>query len=217
MIVIPWQGPSGQPYTRAELEAMVNPTMPNQPEAVPWALYDQQNLTTAVATPNGFFIAQNADKTLSNLEGPGQLPDPQYFIVHYASCDIQQIPVATALANEPNSALANVENILKTCRTTFEFSMSNKLYGPFPLSMCHATGGATGSGFGYGTAANGTSTFVVNNGIPGSGGFPFAGALVIPPKIGFSITLRNTTAYTLVGGPIGARMTLVGTLYRRVA
>jgi len=215
MIVIPWQGPNGQAYTRAELDAMSNPTFANQPEAIPWFLFDQQNATTALAVPIVFFQTIQADKTLGNMEGPGQLPDPQYLIVHYAACDIMQQPVLTVAASV-NVGLANVENILKVARAGFEFNMSNKRYGPFPLTTTAATGGATGSGYGYGTDAAGESVFLVNNGIPGSGGYPFSGAVVIPPKIGFDITIRNTVAYTLVGGPIGIRFVLAGTLYRRV-
>lgn len=214
MVIIPWQ----PAMTKADLDAIANPAMANEPEVVPWALYSTQAVANAATGPFVFFTGQGTeatDKTLSNMEGPGQLPDPQYMVVHYVACDILQVPVATALANEPNSALANVENILKTCRATFNVVMSNKNYGPFPLTMCHATGGASFSGYGYGTAANGTSAGVVNNGIPGSGGFPFSGALVIPPKIGFSVSVNLAVAATL-SATVNIRMSLVGALYRRV-
>ncbi len=212
MIIIPWE----PALTRADLDLMSNPIAANQPEVVPWQLYDTQNITTAVATPLVFFGGQNNDKTLSNMEGPGQLTDPQYFIVHYLAADFLQAPAATALANEPNSALANVENVLKTVRATFTFSMSNKQYGPFSLTMAHGTGGASFSGYGYGTAANGTSAGVVNNGIVGSGGFPFSGAVVIPPKVGFNVTVNFSAAPTIVAGPLPLRLSLIGALYRRV-
>lgn len=212
MIIIPWQ----PALTRDELDAMANPQSAGQPEVIPWQLYDTQSVATTNAGPFTFFTTVNNDKTMSNMEGPGQLPDPQYFIVQYIACDILQIPAATALTGEPNSALANVENILKAIRSTFTFNMSNKRYGPFSLTMCHSTGGASFSGYGYGTAANGTSAGVVNNGIPGSGGFPLSGALVIPPKIGFDVTINFGAACTLVGGPVLIRMSLVGSLYRRV-
>jgi hypothetical protein len=211
MIVIPWQ----PALSRDELDALANPMFANQPEVVPWQLYDTQAVANAATGPFVFYQAINVDKTLSNMEGPGQLPDPQYLVVHYVACDILQIPTATALASEPNQGLANVENLLKTCRATFEFNMSNKRYGPFSLTMTAATGGATGAGYGYGSAANGTSTFVVNNGIPGSGGYPFSGALVIPPKIGFDVTVRLATAATL-SATVNVRISLVGALYRRV-
>lgn len=212
MVIIPWQ----PALTRAELDEEVSPSNPNQPEVIPWQLYDTQSQATGVSTTLVFYQTIQGDKTLGNMEGPGQLPDPQYFVVHYAACDILQVPVATALASEPNGGWANVENMLKTCRASFELNMSNKRYGPFSLTMCHATGGATGAGYGYGTAANGTSAGLVNNGVPGSGGFPFGGALVIPPKIGFDVKILWGTAPTLVGGPINIRFSLVGALYRRV-
>lgn len=212
MIVIPWQ----PPLSRDDLEAIAYPEQANQPEVIPWALYDTQNLTTASAAPLTFFVNQNNDKTLSNMEGPGQLPDPQFFQLFYVAADILQIPVATALAGEPNAAIANVENVLKTNRATFSLTLANKNYGPFPLTFAHSTGGATFSGYAYGTAANGTSAGVTNNGIPGTGGFPFSGALVIPPKNSFNVTVQFAGALTLVGGPIPLRMCLVGNLYRRV-
>ena len=212
MITIPWR----PAMTESELKGIVNPQSAGEPEVIPWQLYDTQDATTAVAAPLVFYTAQNNDKTLCNMEGAGALPDPQYFEVQYIACDILQLTVATALASEPNAAIANLDNIHRTNRATVEFSMSNKLYGPFSLSMCHATGGITGNGYGYGTAANGTSAFAVNNGVPGGGGFPFCGALVIPPKINFSATIRFAGALTLVGGPIKIRLSLVGSLYRRV-
>src|SRR5690348_16451343 len=114
MVIIPWQ----PALTRAELDDLANPQSANQPEVVPWALYDTQAVANAAAGPFTYFTALNTDKTLSNMEGPGQLPDPQYVIVHYVACDILQIPTATSLANEPNAALANVENLLKTVLAT---------------------------------------------------------------------------------------------------
>jgi len=211
MVIIPWMPAK----TRSELEAIANPQQANQPEVIPWQLYDSQDIANAAAGPFSFFVNQNNDKTISNMEGPGQLPDPQYFEVFYLAADFLQIPTATALANEPNQALANVENILKTCRATFTVNLANKRYGPFSLTMAHSTGGATFSGYGYGTAANGTSSGVVNNGVPGTGGFPFSGALVIPPKTGFDVVVALGAAAT-VSATLKLRLSLVGNLYRKV-
>lgn len=211
MVIIPWS----PPRTRAELEALVNPDRANQPEVVPWQLYDTQSVATGNTGPFTFFVAQNNDKTLSNMEGPGQLPDPQYFEVFYVACDILQIPTLTD-GTSVNAAAANVENILKTCRATFTLNIANKRYGPFSLTMAHSTGGATGFGYAEGATAAGATVAVVNNGIPGSGGFPFSGAVVIPPKNGFDVTVALGTATTLVSGPVNVRMSLVGNLYRRV-
>lgn len=213
MIIIPWQPAA----SRDQLDAMANPMFANQPEVVPWQLYDTQSLATGTQGPLVFYQAINADKTMSNMEGPGQLPDPQYFVVHYIALDILQVPTSeVAVAGTSNAGLQNVENILKTCRATIEFNMSNKRYGPFSATMTAATGGATFSGYAMGTLAAGITSGVVNNGIPGSGGYPFSGALVIPPKIGFDVTIRLGANATLIGGPLNLRTSLVGALYRRV-
>lgn len=211
MIIIPWQ----PALTRDDLDALANPMFANQPEVVPWQLYDTQSIATGAAGPFVFFQSINVDKTLSNMEGPGQLPDPQYLVVHYVACDFLQAPAVqdgTAVA----ANVANVENILRTCRATLEFNMSNKRYGPFSLTMTAATGGTTGFGAAEGATAAGSFTMVANNGIPGAGGYPFSGALVIPPKIGFDVTIRLGTAATILSGPINCRISLVGALYRRV-
>lgn len=211
-IFFPWK-----PAKSADdLKNIAFPELASQPEVIPHIFFDTQSLATGTGGPLSFFVNTNNDKTMSNMDSAGQLPDPQYFEVYYVSCDILQIPTATALAGEPNAALANVENILKTCRATFEITLASKSYGVEPLMACHSLGGASFSGYAYGTAANGTSAGVVNNGIPGSGGFPYNGALVIPPKNAFKLTVALGANCTLVGGPINIRMGLVGNWYRRV-
>jgi len=200
--------------TAAQLAAAANPLSAGQPEAQPWFLYDTQLITSGTTTSASFFVNQNADKTMSNIESGGQLPDPQYFIVHYVTCDILDPPVANA--GHAATALGPVNDIdvlLKTQRATFTFSMSNKNYGPFPLTLCHATGGATGNGTATYTAE--ASIWYGNNGIVGSGGFPFLGSLVIPPKVGFNITVNFAAAPTLSGN-INMRIGMAGVLYRRV-
>lgn len=211
MIMLPWQ----PALTRDQLDMMANPQAANVPECIPHQLYDTQSIANAATGPFSFFTTVNNDKTLSNIEAGGALPDPQYFVVQYIAADLLQIPTATALANEPNAALANVENILKTCRAILTLNISNKSYGPWTLTACHATGGATFSGYGYGTAANGTSAGAVNNGVPGSGGFPVGGAIVIPPKVNYNVTLQLATAATL-SATLPVRISLFGILYRRV-
>lgn len=209
MYFIPWQ----PALTQQELINRSDPVIANEPEILPWQLYDTQAIANAAAGPFDFFQAINADKTLSNMDGPGQLPDPQYLRIFYVACDLLQIP--TVSTNVLPVAAANVENILKTCRAVFELNMSNKRYGPFPLTMCHPTGGVTGAAYGYGALAAGVDVFAPNNGVPGSGGYPFGGAVLLPPKMPFSIRVSLAVAATL-SATLNNRMSLVGVLYRRV-
>lgn len=202
--------------TRAQLEAQANPAQANQPEALPWFLYDTQDIATAVTTPLVFFNTVQTDRSLGNMTSAGQLPDPQYFVLHYVTCDLLQTPTLDVAADK-TGALNNIEEILKTARAHWTLNISDKLYGPFPLTLCHSTGGGTGGFTGVNnTAAPTINTFQFgNNGIPGSGGFPVLGAQVIPSKVGFSLTLNFGAAPTLTA-TVKARIGLAGVLYRRV-
>lgn len=211
MFTIRWQPVK----TSGQLNAIVNPVEARQPEAIPWILYDTQQYVSATTTTLSFFTATNSDKTLSNMEASGQLPDPQYMEVQYLTCDILAVPqyVAAADGTGPGT-LTDIARLTKAARTTITFQMSNKNYGPFPLRACHSLGGETGVI--AGTTAAGAAFTSGNNGVPGSGGFPFMGALVIPPKVGFSITLNFQAAQTLLGGNTYICIGIAGTLYRRV-
>jgi hypothetical protein len=200
--------------TTGQLVNKANPQAANQPEAMPWFLYDTQLITSGTTSTLSFFTAVNADKTLSNMEQSGALADPQYFVLHYVTCDILDPPVANAgHAATALGPVNDIDIILKTQRATFTFNMSNKIYGPFPLSLCHSTGGATGAGTATYTAE--ASIWYGNNGIPGSGGFPFLGSITIPPKVGFNVTV-NMAAEPTLSGNINVRLGLAGVLYRRV-
>lgn len=200
--------------TRAELEMVANPQSANQPECFPYVLYDTQTYVDNTTTSLTFFTSTNSDKTLSNMEGSGQLPDPQWFEIHYMTCDLLATPVVNA--GHTAAALGNLQDVqllMDVGRPTFTLTISNKNYGPLPLNTCAALGGATG--FGWGTFTAEASVAYANNGIPGSGGFPWGGALVIPPKMGFNVVL-NWAAAQDISGNVPIRMGLCGVLYRRV-
>lgn len=198
--------------TRGVLARDANPQSVSQPEALPWVLFDTQAWTTAVTANQTYFTAIQNDKTLGNMEGPGQLPDPQYFEVHYIGCDFLLSPnfLAAAAATGPAN---DITQFLFAQRGTFEFNISNKRVGPFPLSFLHGSGGATGY---VSTNSATTGKFeVANNGVF-DGGFCVAGAILIPPKVSFDITLKLAAAPTLQTSPLNVRVWQAGALYRRV-
>lgn len=201
---------------KADLDLQANPSQAGQNEATPWFLFDSQDIPTASSAQVNFFTAVQGDRTLGNLVSAGQLPDPQYFQVHYITCDLLSIPTL-GLAAAVTGALSDIDNILKAARATWTLNISDKLYGPFPLTLCHSTGGATGGINAMNdTAAPTINNFQwANNGLPGSGGFPFLGSLVIPPKVGFSLAL-NFGAATTLSATVKCRMGMAGVLYRRV-
>ena len=198
--------------TRPALARAANPQSAKEPEALPWVLFDTQAWTTAVTTTQTYFTAVQNDKTLGNMEGPGQLPDPQYFEVHYIGCDFL-LPEQFLVAAAATGPITDILQFLFTQRGIFTFNISNKRVGPFPLSFLHASGGATG----YLTTNSATvgKLEYANNGIF-DGGFCVGGALLIPPKVSFDITVQLAAVPTLTNSPLNVRIWMAGALYRRV-
>lgn len=215
MISYPWQRSTGGPVmSRAQLEKMANPQSAGENEVIPHILYDTQSIANGAGGPFTYFQALQADKTLGNVPGPGQLPDPYYMIVEYVAADLLIEPAAgDSAAFTPWS---DASELLIAQRATFQVTINDKTYGPYPLVACHALGGVNAFGVLEGaTAAPGAGVFNVNNGAPGSGGFFVGGAWTIGPKVGYSLQVNLAAAPTL-SATTRLRMSLVGTLYRAV-
>jgi hypothetical protein len=200
------------PKTKAALLAQSNPQSASQPEVFPWVLFDTVSYVSGTTVTLSFFQTVQTDKSLGNMEGGGQLPDPQFFEIYKVGLDVLLRPAAQA----GHAATGPVDDIAKLTlsgRGNFIFSISNKNYGPFPLSFLHASGGPTG--FGWATMTAEAQVSYANNGIF-DGGYPINGSLVIPPKVGFSIVLNWPAALTLAAGNTNLRVWMYGALYRRV-
>lgn len=196
--------------TAEQLIAQSNPSAANQPEALPWVLYDTINYVDNTTLQLVFFGATQADRTLSNMQAGGQLPDPQFFEIAYFGLDI--LRGVTTAAGGVAGALDDIQNLILVNRPTWEFNISNKIFGPFPASFLHASGGVTG--FGYGTFTAEESIQYGNNGIF-DGGFCVSKAITIPPKVGFDITMNWNAAVNLTADVL-LRFWMAGVLHRRV-
>lgn len=199
--------------SRQQLAVQANPELANQPEALPWVLYDTQTWTSASTATANYFLSQQTDKTLGNMEGPGQLPDPQYFEIWYWGIDFLLAGINAAAPGATVSNWADINTFLFTQRLTWMFAISNKNIGPFPATFFHGSGGATG--FGYGNSGTTARFEYANNGIF-DGGYCVGGAITIPPKLGFVVTLTAAAAPTLVNGNPPVRAWQAGVLHRRV-
>lgn len=179
-----------QPLSYQELDSLSRPRNTEQPEGLPWVLYDTQTFVSASTTRLEFFTTLQTNKSLGNMDLAGSLTRGEYFMIYSIGLDIET-PV-TSNASEELGALSDVYEILFGDAAAggdagrFTFTMLSKTIGPFPLSFLHASGGPTG--FGWGTGAAGDLAQYANNGIF-DGGFPF-GQLVIAPNTQFSIVLE---------------------------
>lgn len=201
-----------QPKTRQTLAMLANPELANQPEALPWVLYDTQAFTTAVTVSQNYFLTQPGDRTLGNMEGPGQLPDPQFFEIWFWGVDFLINPAVVAAATAVGP-LTDISQFLWAQRFIWTFTISNKNIGPFPLSFFHASGGPTG--FMAATYAAPVKMEYANNGVF-DGGYGVFGSIVIPPKLGFVVSLAGAGAPTLNQSPLNVRAWKAGVLHRRV-
>lgn len=184
-------------------------------EAVAWTIYDTLTYTSAVTTQATFFTNTRPTPQLSNLSPAGQFPNPQFFRVYSASLDIGVAPLDIGAAAP--TAIRDVWRILFGSGTAGEgmpswtFTIANKTYGAFPVSMLHGTGGP--QGFGFTTAAAAGAEWA-NNSFP-DGGYSFANSILIPPQQAFQVSMAWDAAQTLVAD-INLRLSLHGTLYRRI-
>jgi len=204
-----------EPRTADELAAMVTPKSGTDLEALPWILYDTNTTsfaTAAAALDVVFFSAVNVDKTLSNLEAPGQLPVPQ--VLEVAGMTVDILATAQAQAALPLAGpIADIDSILKTGRAVVRFTLSNKSYGIFPLTCFHATGGAVGVL--QSTTAAGSADSSANNGIF-DGGWWVDGAIIIPSQQQFVFEILTTPAISLSQTPMPVRPGIWGPIHRRV-
>lgn len=204
-------------YTYQQLDIMSRPGNANQPEALPWVLFDTQTFTSGTTTRLEFFTTLQTNKSLGNLDLAGSLTRGEYFMIHSIGLDILT-PVTQTISTSEVGAISDVQELLFGDATTggdagrFTFNMLSKSIGPFPLSFLHASGGPTGFLNSGNTAASPVVQYA-NNGIF-DGGFPF-GKVVIAPNTQFSVVLEWGGAITLVADR-ALRVWMNGTKYRPV-
>jgi len=203
-----------QPYTKAQLREIVNP------EAVPGGnlecytrgLYDTQTYVAAGSATNlEFFQVVNADKSLSNMEAGGQLPDPKHFNVWWMQCHVL-LPESDAAAP---TAWGDLQSIVDIRRPRFVLFIEDKPYGEVPLISMPSAGGIHGFGYTDGTGAGVVSHEYANNGAP-TGGWWTGGQIWIPPKVNFRGVIFWTGATRAVAADTLIRITLVGVEYRAI-
>lgn len=215
--------PVAQSYQ--QLVNAVNPLGAGAPESIPWWFYDTQLYTSGTTVQQVFFATNPASRDLGNLPTGGALPDPNFFGIHYINVDFMSNAAGTpylttsAGATLPanTGALNDVGSLLLSGRGRFVLTLSDKQYGPWPLSV---TGG-TGAALGQAMDTNATTTAATQavskqfgyNAL--TGGAFIGGKMILPPKVGFQITLDWPAALTLTGN-YQIRVTMYGVYYRRV-
>lgn len=200
------------------LARAANPPSGGVPECVADWLYDTQTYTDNTSTELTFFGAAQSDRSLSNMGSGGQLEDPQFFIVQCIYVDCMNNAAGTPYLTSTTAAAQNVGavddvgKLILSGRGRLTLTVSDKRYGPWPLSAFRGTGAALG--FGWGTTTAEETVQYAHNAL-GDGGF-IGGTIIIPPKVGFNIVLTWPAAVDLTAD-YRIRVTMQGPRYRRVS
>lgn len=194
--------------TKQQLLDMASPkyTPGGVTQGIVHSFHDVATYTSTVTTTLTFFQAARANLQLTNLPTPGSLPDPQFFQIYGFHVDFLIPEIATAIADA--SFLLWGSGATGEGPPTFTFTLADKIYGPWGLSLLHGTGGVTG----YGNVA--AAVEWANNATP-DGGYYQDGAIVIPPNQGFNARIDWGAAQTLTAS-YDIKVTMSGNLYRNV-
>lgn len=210
-----------KPRTLAELMALINPEKAQQPEVVPAVLYSTRNWLAA--TTRLTFFDTNANVATADNVNNGQLPAPQFFVLERIFLSFLQPPTSHlgaggAAATGLTGALHNLALLLNTGAMLFRFSISDKEYLRIPGRQIPQSGGPTGLwqlNSSNVAASVPESLQLANNGVPGVGGWPVNGMVVIPPQTNFTCSLEVSAAQA-ISATIPIAVEIYGSLYRRV-
>lgn len=178
-------------------------------ESYPTVFYDTQTYLAAGSNQLTFFQNTNADATLSNMEAAGSFPDPKFWQLWGVTLT-PLLPVSDAAVP---TAWRDMERLVLTGRPILTLTISDKNYGPIPITFVHASGGVTG--FGYQVAAVAATAIQYANNGTFDGGYCYAGAILIPPKVNFNWTIRWGNPQAVAADTL-LRLEMNGVIHRRI-
>jgi hypothetical protein len=203
----------GVDYRPKSIQTILDSLKPNatEPEAIPDVLYDSQTYVAAGSSVLNYFTTLPAagDKTLSNMQIAGALPNPVYFEIQKVYFDVL---CATTTAATQAGAASDIDQILKVGRGIASFTLSDKTYGPYPLTFFGGSGGTQAMI----ASAIATPGSIQSANVRDNGGFPMNGALMIPPQVSFTWQL-NWVPLTAITANTVCRVSMLGVKYRRVS
>lgn len=177
------------------------------PEAVPNVIYDTQSFDDNWSSIS-FFAETNPDKTMSNIQQANTMPGEQYFVLYSVTFDFLAGPANISTTPDQYNDL---REILDVARATLTMQIADKDIFKIPLRVCHSAG-AVWAAFQGTPATNGIVNAAFN--APASGQFWTDGAIILPPKQTFTMTLTGVPSQ-MVTARLG-QLAMHGALYRPV-
>lgn len=197
-----------RPLNYPEVKALSEPAAVGQPEVIPWVYYDTQDFASNWTRVSYFAVPQN-DPTLGNIEQGGTMPADTYFQVFSINVDFLVSSVQNAATPTQVNDLLQIMN---GARATLQFTIANKNYGPIPLSFCHSSGGIRATLMASEAALAGIFNYGQN--YDADGGWWVDGAVILPPRQSFSVTVLGVAAALTATRSV--RLSMAGVKYRSV-
>lgn len=204
------------PKAYATLVGLSRPQRADQPEALPWVMYDTAaypNTGVASLTLYSSTAASLSDPTLSNFP-TGTLETFQFFEFHREFLSILAALSLTTTAAVTGAA-NDVDILHKAARGIRTITIGQKSYGPFPIDYFGRPGGASFAGTSEGTETAPARNIIQAGETVMNGGFPHGGSYVLAPQTKMTVTLSfNSTA---ISTTTNLRHSIMGIFHRRVS
>jgi len=157
-------------------------------EVIPHILYDTQTYTDNVTTTLEFFSSIPANESISNVNPPRVLPNPNSFLIQ---CISVHVPIELTVTDEGAAAAAlptpSDDVILLINTGILKLTIGSKPYGPWPLFRLPVS---TGFQFSAASAAGAeAANLVLDYGITSGPLYSLVPNLLIAPLQQFSVQL----------------------------
>lgn len=197
-----------RPANYGDVKLLSEPPLANVPEVIPFVYYDTQDFTSNW-TRLSFFATPQNDPTLGNIEQGGTMPVDTYFQIWAFTLDFLEASVENGATPD---AVNDLLQIMNGARATLQLTIAAKTYGPVPLSFVHSSGGIRAV-LSQSEAAL-TGVFNTAQNYDADGGWWVDGAIILPPRQSFSVTISGVAA--ILTAPRKARLSMAGVKYRSI-
>ncbi len=157
-------------------------------EVIPYVLYDTQTYTDNVTTTLEFFSAIPANESISNVNPPRVLPNPNSFLIQAIRVHVP-IELTTSDQGAADAAIPSPGNdVIELINTgILNLRIGSKPYGPWPLFILPVS---TGFKWTFGGAAGGeAANLLTGYGFTDGPLYSLIPNLLIAPLQQFSVTL----------------------------
>ena len=202
--------------TYETLRSITRPKSGQQPESLPWVMYDTQTYAQAGQARLTYYASTAAnlgDSTLSNF-ATGTLEQDQFFEIQRVFLSFLAPLSLTTTAAVAGSA-NDIDLLHKTARGILTMQYLGKPIGPFPLDFFGRPGGVTFAGTSEGTETAPARNIIQSGETVMNGGFPMVGASVLQPTT--PVRWFADFNATAISAQMNIRHAMLGVFHRRVA